>query len=106
MTVLGTSNALLGIPYPQHKSGQTTTVQSFLYPGSVQPSATVTVLASSEALLGIAYPQHKSGQTTSVRSYLFPGAIQPSVTVVTPAVVQLMHIVGANFTRKVAVVGY
>lgn len=36
-TVLSYTNALLGIPFPQHSSGKTNTVQSFLYPGAVQP---------------------------------------------------------------------
>jgi hypothetical protein len=34
--VLSWTNAFLGIPVPQHLSGQTS-VQSFLYPGALQP---------------------------------------------------------------------
>lgn len=38
--VLGTTNALPGAPFPQHLSGQTTTVTNNSYPGAVQPAAT------------------------------------------------------------------
>jgi hypothetical protein len=77
MTVLTPSEAFLGIPYPQHLSGQTK-VTSFLYPGAVQPLTTVTVLTSSEAFLGISFPQHLVGQS-KIRSFLFPGALQPNL---------------------------
>ena len=36
-TVLTPANAFPGAPFPQHGSGQTTTVQSYLFPGAVQP---------------------------------------------------------------------
>ena len=35
--VLGTANAFPGAAFPQHGSGQTATVQSYLYPGAAQP---------------------------------------------------------------------
>lgn len=79
MTVLTVSNALPGIPMPQHTSGQSS-VQNFNYPGALQPVTTVTVLLSSEALLGIPMPQHVSGQT-SVQNFRFPGALQPAIAV-------------------------
>ncbi len=40
MTVLTTANAFPGMPFPQHGSGQTNAVQSYLYPGAVQPQLT------------------------------------------------------------------
>jgi hypothetical protein len=83
MTVLSYSNAFPGIPAPQHLSGQTA-VQSFLFPGAVQPSVTgPAVLAAANAFLGIAAPQHLAGQS-SVRSFLFPGALEPLGTVTAP----------------------
>lgn len=76
MTVLSYTNAFPGIPAPQHLSGQTA-VQSYIYPGAVQPLQTgPAVLTYSEAFLGIAMPQHLSGQT-SVQGFIYPGALQP-----------------------------
>lgn len=79
-TVLTPANAFPGAPFPQHGSGQTTTVQSYVYPGAVQPqSTTPTVLGYANAFPGVAFPQHGSGQTATVQSYLFPGAVQPII---------------------------
>lgn len=103
MTVLGTSNAFLGVALPEHLSGQST-VQNYLYPGAVQPVTTVTVLKSSEAFLGIPLPQHLSGQT-SVQSFLFSGALQPVVTAGAAAILT-MHTIGSHFSKKITVVGY
>lgn len=36
-TITSYTEAFPGGPFPQHGSGQTTTVQSYLYPGAVQP---------------------------------------------------------------------
>jgi hypothetical protein len=80
MTVLTPSNAFPGAPFPQHGSGQTTTVQNYRYPGAVQPiSTTPTILSYTNAFPAAAFPQHSSGQTTTVKNYLFPGAVQPIV---------------------------
>ena len=81
MTVLTPSNAFPGGSFPQHGSGQTATVTSYLYPGAVQPqSTTPTILSYTNAFPNAAFPQHGSGLTTTVQSYLFPGAVQPIVT--------------------------
>lgn len=104
MTVLSYTNALLGRPYPQHKSGQTS-VQSYLYPGSLQPQKRAPdsgPVTAAKALLGISYPQHSSGKTI-VRSYLYNGAIQPqqSLAQILPFQVEM----GQTY-RKIAVVAY
>ncbi len=83
MTVLTPANAFPGMPFPQHKSGQTTTVQSYLYPGAVLPNPNPpppSVLSYTNAFPNLAFPQHKSGQT-AIQSFLFPGAVQPIVNV-------------------------
>jgi hypothetical protein len=80
MTVLTPANALPGAPFPQHLSGQTTTVTSYVYPGAVQPKSTLPVVLSyTNALPGGSFPQHLSGQTSTVQSYLYPGAVQAAV---------------------------
>lgn len=76
MTVLSYTNAFLGIQYPQHGSGKTK-VQSYLFPGAVQPKpAGLTVTSYTQAFLGIPYPQHGSGKT-AVQGFIYPGALQP-----------------------------
>ena len=89
-SVLSYTNAFPGIQAPQHKSGQTK-VQSFLYPGALQPvtngSPFPTVLSFNNAFLNLNYPQHKSGQI-AVMSFLFPGALQPQFT--SPSLAVLM----------------
>ena len=42
--VLGTTNAFPGATFPQHGSGQTATVQSYIYPGAVQPQQPTVVV--------------------------------------------------------------
>lgn len=80
MTVLTPSMALPGAPFLQHGSGLTATVQSYIYPGAVQPkSTTPTVLGYANALPGAVFPQHGAGLTATVQSYVFPGAVQPVV---------------------------
>ena len=77
-SVLSYTNAFPGIPAPQHLSGQTNTVQDYLWPGAVQPLQTgPAVLSYTNAFLGIAFPQHLSGQTNAVQGYVYPGAFQP-----------------------------
>jgi hypothetical protein len=77
-TVLSYANAFPGAPFSQHGSGQTTTVQNYLYPGAVQPkSTTPTVLSYTNAFPDGTFPQHGSGQTTTVQNYIYPGAVQP-----------------------------
>jgi hypothetical protein len=77
MTVLSYTNAFPGIPAPQHGSGQTS-VQSYRYPGAVQPLQTgPIVLSYTNAFPGISFPQHLTGQTNTVQDYLYPGALQP-----------------------------
>ena len=83
-SVLSYTNAFPGIPFPQHLSGQTATVQNYIFPGAVQPKVTgPAVLSYTNAFPGIAFPQHLSGQTTTVQNYLFPGAVQPLTSAVT-----------------------
>ncbi len=78
--VLTPSNAFPNAAFKQHGSGNTTTVQNYIYPGAVQSNSTTpTVLTTSEALPAGAFLQHGSGLTTTVRSYIFPGAVQPAV---------------------------
>ena len=107
MTVLSYTNAFPGIAYPQHLTSQTTTVQSYIYPGAVQPKSTrPTVLSYTGALPGIAFPQHLTSQTTTVQDFLFPG-IQPKL--VTTVAYTLAAAVGAfvfaggaaTFTRPI-----
>jgi hypothetical protein len=75
-SVLSYTNAFPGIPAPQHKSGQTV-VQSYIYPGALQPQQTGPVVLSwTKAFLGIAMPQHSSGKST-VQGFIYPGALQP-----------------------------
>jgi hypothetical protein len=75
-SVLSYTNAFLGIPVPQHTSGQAS-VKSFLFPGALQPLVTgLSVLSYTNAFLGIPMPQHFSGQSV-VQSYRYPGAFQP-----------------------------
>ncbi len=82
MTVLTPSNAFPGAAFPQHGSGQTATVQSYVYPGAVQPQSTGPAITSyTMAFPDAAFPQHGSGLTTTVQSFLFPGAVQPAVVV-------------------------
>ncbi len=79
-SILSYTNTLLGIQYPQKLSGKTK-VQSFLYPGALQPDVKApppSVLTSTETLLGMAYPQKLSGKTM-VQSFLYPGALQPPI---------------------------
>lgn len=91
MTVLSYTNAFPGGPFPQHLSGQTTTVQSYLYPGAVQPLQTgPAVLSYTNAFPGVPFPQHLSGQTTTVQSYLYPGAVQPKGAVSLPPGTQMI----------------
>lgn len=78
MTVLSYTNAFPGIPFPQHLSGQTNTVQNYRWPGAVQPKQTgPAVLSWANAFPGLPFPQHLAGQTNTVQSYLYPGAVQP-----------------------------
>ena len=81
-TVLSYTNAFPGAAFPQHGGGSlTTTVQSYIYPGAVQPNATGTVLTPSNAFPNGAFPQSGGGSlTTTVQSYLNPGAVQPAVS--------------------------
>lgn len=77
-TVLSYTNAFPGGAFPQHKASQTTTVQSYLYPGAVQPLVTnPTVLSYTNGFPGAPFPQHKASQTATVQNYLYPGAVQP-----------------------------
>ncbi len=77
MTVLTAANALPNLAFPQHLSGQTNTVQSFVFPGAVQPAKPgPKILSFTNAFLGISFPQHLSGQT-AVQNFMFPGAVQP-----------------------------
>jgi hypothetical protein len=77
MTVLSYTNGFLGVPYPQHLSGQSQ-VQDFNFPGALQPLATgPIVLSPANGFLGVPYPQHLSGQST-VQGFMFPGALQPA----------------------------
>lgn len=101
MTVLNSSNAFLGVPFAQHKSGQTS-VQSFLFPGAVEPQTTVTVAKSSEAFLGIPFPQHASGKST-VQSFLFSGGVQPPPAAA--AILAFQVEMGGTY-RKIATVAY
>lgn len=83
-TVLSYTNAYPSGPYVQHGSGQTTTVQTYIYPGAVQPKSTVpAVLSYTNAYPDAAYPQHGSGQSTTVQSYLFSGGVEPLPTITT-----------------------
>lgn len=80
-SVLSYTNAFLGIPAPQHLSGQSI-VRDYRFPGALQPAVIGTppaVLSYTNTFLGIPMPQHKSGQTI-VQSFLFPGALQPQFT--------------------------
>jgi len=91
MAVLSYTNAFPGIPAPQHLAGQTS-VQSFLFPGAVQPQVSgPAVLTAANAFPGIAAPQHLAGQSV-VRSFLFPGALQP-LSVVAPSFTLMAQIV-------------
>lgn len=84
-TVTSYTNAFPNGPFPQHLSGQTTTVQSYIWPGAVQPTKkTLTVTSYTNAFPNGAFPQHLSGQTTTVQSFLFPGAVQPNTPAPTP----------------------
>jgi hypothetical protein len=77
-SVLSYTNGFPGMSFPQHLTGQTKTVQSYLYPGAVQPVQTgPAVLSYTNGFPGIAFPQHLTGQTNTVQSYLYPGAVQP-----------------------------
>jgi hypothetical protein len=78
MTVLTPTNAFPGIPAPNHLSGQSNP-QNYLYPGAVQPLATVTVLSAAIAFPGIPFPNHLSGQSHP-QNQLFQGAVQPQVS--------------------------
>src|SRR6202158_2475302 len=83
MTVLAPGNAFPGAAFPQHFAGQTTSVQSYRYPGAVQPqSAEPAVTSYTNAFRGAAFPQHFAGQTTTVQAFLFPGAVQPKTVIV------------------------
>lgn len=74
-SVLSYAMAFPGIPMPQHLSGQTK-VQSFIFPGALQPKATgPAVLSWTNAFPGIPAPQHFSGQT-KIQNFLYPGALQ------------------------------
>ena len=90
MTVLTPSNAFPGASFLQHGSGLTATVQSYIYPGAVQPkSTTPTVLSYANAFPNAPFLQHGSGLTATVQAFWFPGAVQPVVS--SPAPPSCMH---------------
>ncbi len=60
-------------PFVQHGSGQTNTVQTYVYPGAVQPTQSTYPTSYPFA----AFLQHGSGQTNTVQSYVSGGAVQP-----------------------------
>ena len=77
-SILSYTNAFPGAAFPQHLSGKTNTVQSYIYPGAVQPKSTKpAVLSYTNAFPNAAFSQHLSGQTNTVQDYLFPGGVQP-----------------------------
>jgi hypothetical protein len=76
-TVLSYTNAYPGGPFLQHLTGETATVQSYTFPGAVQPMAMPAVLSYKNAYPGVPFPQHLTGMTATVQSYIFPGAVQP-----------------------------
>jgi len=65
-----------GAPLTNHTSGATQ-LQSYHYPGPMQPASTTpTVLAYTHTFGGAPFTNHTSG-ATQLQSYLFPGALQP-----------------------------
>jgi hypothetical protein len=77
-SVLQPSNAFPGIPAPQHLAGQSS-VQSYQYPGAVQPQSTKpVVLTYTDGFPGIPAPNHLSGQSHP-QNYIFPGGLQPQL---------------------------
>lgn len=77
-SVLSYTNAFPGIPFPQHLTALSSAVQSYIFPGAVQPlPAPPAVLSYTNAFPGIPFPNHLSGQSKP-QSYLYPGAVQPT----------------------------
>lgn len=85
MTVLGYASACSGIPFPQHGSGNSRAVQSYILPGAAQSRSRLpTILSYANAFPGLPFPQHGSG-ASSVQSFVFPGAVQPQQGVLAAA---------------------
>jgi hypothetical protein len=85
-TAWAAANGYPQTAFPQHLSGQTNTVRSYVWIGGVRPTP------GSNGYPNGAFPQHLSGQTTTVQDYIPLGAvwgISSAAAVVSPQLMMM-----------------